>query len=235
MPAPVRYPSGISTADKGSALFNFPMQDPTKVHCYFNDFGQYTAAEWAVTAVGASTVALADAAFGEILLTTAGAENDGVQLQKLGETFLPVVGKKMWFETRFKISDATESDFLVGLAVTDTTAIVAAGDGVTDGIFFQKDDGSAVVSIYSQLDTTTGQTTASGVHTMVAATYVTLGFEYDGAAAIKYYVNDVHKGTLAVSAATLPNTECTTTIAFLTGAAAAKTMNVDYVFAAIER
>jgi hypothetical protein len=235
MPAPVRYPSGISTGLKGSALFNLPGQDPTKFYSYFNDFSQYTAAEWTVTAVGASTVTQPDAAFGEILLTTAAADNDGVQLQKLGEAFLPVIGKKMWFKTRFRISDATQSDFLLGLAVLDTTAIVAAGDGVPDGVFFQKDDASTSVSIYSQLDTTTGQTTAAGVHTMVAATNVDLGFEYDGLVSIKYFVNDVHKGTLAVSSLLLPNTEITPTIAFLTGEAVAKTMNVDYIFAAIER
>jgi len=214
------------------------MPDPKKVFNYFNDFQQHAAADWTVTAVGASTAALTDAAFGRLLLTTAGAENDGVQLQKVGEAFLPLPGKKLWFEIKFQISDATESDFLFGIAVTDTTAIVAAGDGVTDGIFFQKDDASTSVTLYCQKDATTGQTSAAGVHTMVAATDVTLGFEFDGVREIRYFVDGAKKGSLDITtspAAFLPDTETTVTLAFLTGAAAVKTASIDYVFAAIER
>lgn len=238
MASPVRYPSGVSTAAKGSPLANYPRPDPMAVFTYANDFDNYVAGDWTVTAVGASTAAMADAAFGRLLLTTAAAENDGVQLQKVGEAFLPISGKKMWFKTKFQISDATQSDFLFGIAVTDTTAIVAAGDGVTDGIFFQKDDGSTSVTLYCQKDTTTGQTSAASVHTMVDATDVELGFEFDGVSAIKYYVDGVHKGTLDVTTTPstyLPDTECRVTMAFLTGAAAAKTCSIDYIFAAIER
>lgn len=237
MVSPVRYTAGVSTAAKGSPLANYPGQDPMKVFTYANDFDNYVAGDWTVTAVGASTAAITDGAFGRLLLTTAGAENDGVQLQKVGEAFLPIAGKKMWFKTKFQISDATESDFLFGIAVTDTGAIAAAGDGVTDGIFFQKDDGSTSVTLYCQKDTTTGQTSAASVATIVAATDIELGFEYDGGTAIKYFVDGVHKGTLSLSTAAgfLPDTECRVTMAVLTGAAAAKTCSIDYIFAAIER
>ncbi len=238
MASPVRYPSGVNTSVKGTALSNYPEPDPTKVFTYWNDFDNYVAGDWTVTAVGASTAAMTDGAFGRLLLTTAGAENDGVQLQKVGEAFLPIAGKKMWFKTKFQISDATESDFLFGIAVTDTAAIAAAGDGVTDGIFFQKDDGSTSVTLYCQKDTTTGQTSAASVATIVAATDIELGFEFDGVSAIKYFVDGVHKGTLSLTtspAAFLPDTETRVTMAFLTGAAAAKTASVDYIFAAIER
>lgn len=237
MPSPVRYTSGVSTAAKGSALANYPGQDPMKVFTYSNDFDNYVAGDWTVTAVGASTAAMTDGAFGRLLLTTAALENDGVQLQKVGEAFLPVSGKKMWFKVKFQVSDATQSDFLFGIAVTDTTAIVAAGDGVTDGIFFQKDDGAATVDLYCQKDTTTGQASVTSVATVVAATDIELGFEYDGATSIKYFVDGVHKGTLSLSSAAgfLPDTECRVTMAFLTGAAAAITCNIDYIFAAIER
>lgn len=238
MPSPVRYPSGVSTAAKTSVLANYPGQDPMKVFEYSNDFDNYVAGDWTVTAVGASTAAMTDGAFGRLLLTTAAAENDGVQLQKVGEAFLPVAGKKMWFKTKFQVSAATESDFLFGIAVTDTTAIAASGDGVTDGIFFQKDDGSTSVTLYCQKDTTTGQTSAASVATIVAATDIELAFEFDGVSNIKYWVDGVHKGNLSVTttpSAFLPDTECRVTMAFLTGAAAAITCSIDYIFAAIER
>ncbi len=215
-----------------------PMPDPFHINAYANDFHNYVAGDWTVTAVGASTAAMTDGANGLLLLTTAAAENDGVQLQKVGEAFLPVAGKKFWFETRFKVSAETQSDFVFGIAVADTTAIVAAGDGVTDGIFFQKDDASASVTLYCQKDTTTGQTSLASVHTMVADTFVTLGFEFDGVSEIKAYADHVHVGTLSVTttpSAYLPDTECTVTMAFLTGAAAAITCTIDYIIAAQER
>lgn len=238
MPSPVRYTAGVSTAAKGSPLANYPGQDPMKVFTYSNDFDNYIAGDWTVTTVGVTpTAAITDGAFGRLLLTTTGADNDGIQLQKVGEAFLPVANKKMWFKTKFKVSDATQSDFLFGIAVTDTTAIVADGDGVTDGIFFQKDDGSTDIRFYCQKDTTTGQSITTGVHTCVADTDVELGFEYDGGTAIKLYVDGVHKTTVNLSSAAgfLPDTECRVTMAFLTGAAAVITCNIDYIFAAIER
>ena len=120
---------------------------------------------------------------------------------------------------------------------SDTAAIVAAGDGVTDGIFFQKDDASTSVTLYCQKDTTTGQTSAASVATIAAATDIELAFEYDGKTSIRYFVDGVHKGTLELSTAAgfLPDTECRVTMAFLTGAAAAITCSIDYIFAAIER
>jgi len=239
MSNPVSYTAGVSTASKASVLHKYPAPDPTKIFTLFDDFYNYVAADWTVTVVGTTpTAAITDGAFGRLLLTTTGADNDGIQLQKVGEAFLPISGKKMWFKTKFQVSDATQSDFLFGIAITDTTAIVAAGDGVTDGIFFQKDDASTSVTLYCQKDATTGQTSAASVATMVDATDIELGFEFDGVSKIKYWVDGVHKGTLDITttpSAFLPDTECRVTLAFLTGAAAVKTCNVDYIFTAIER
>ena len=239
MANPVSFTAGVSTALKSGVLHKYPAPDPTKIFTYWNDFDNYIAGDWTVTVVGTTpTAAITDGAFGRLLLTTTGAENDGIQLQKVGEAFLPIAGKKMWFKTKFQVSDATQSDFLFGIAVTDTTAIVAAGDGVTDGIFFQKDDASTSVTLYCQKDATTGQTSASSVATIVAAVDIELGFEFDGVSAIKYFVDGVHKGTLSLTtspAAYLPDTECSVTMAFLTGSGDVRTASVDYIFAAIER
>lgn len=236
MVSPVRYPQGISTGAKTSSLFNMPMQDPSKVHVFWDDFLTYNAADWTVTEVGIATQALtADEPFGALLTTNAAADNDSSQNQLLAETFTPVVGKKMWFKARFKVSDATQSDFLIGLAVLDTTLLGAIdGDGVTDGIFFAKEDGDTNLDVYSQLDTTTGQVSAAAIAT-VGTAYMTVGFEYNGATEVKYFVDDVHKGTLTVSVLTLPNTAITPSFAIMNGEAVAKTMTVDYILAAIER
>jgi hypothetical protein len=238
MPAPTRYPNGLSTATKGTALWNYPAPDPTKVYHYFNDFHAYVAGDWTVTRIGTTpTEALkADEPFGALLLTVSSADNDGDQLQLSTENFTITAGKKTWFKARFKVSDATQSDFLIGLAVLDTTLLGAAdGAGVTDGIFFSKDDGDALLDLQCQKNATTGQTRAVGIATVADDTYLTVAFEYDGVASIKYFINEVHKGTLATSTSYIPDTPITVSFAILNGEAVAKLMTIDYIFAAQER
>lgn len=242
MPSPVRYTSGVSTANKGTALSNFPAPDPTKVFQYFDDFTTYTAADWTITRVGTTpTEALtADEPFGALLLTMAATDNSADQLQLTTENFTLATGKKAWFKTRFKVSDATESDFLMGLAVLDTTLISAgtgSGDDVTDGIFFYKDDGGTSIKLSCQKDATTGQVSPATVGTATTS-YMELGWEWDGVRYIKGWMNGVHAATLDLTespAAYLPDTPVTVSVAMMNGEAAAKTMTIDYLFAAIER
>ena len=242
MPSPVRYPSGVSTAVKGSVLANFPGPDPTRVYSYFNDFHNYVAGDWTVTRVGTTpTEALeADAPFGALLLTMAATDNSADQLQLTTENFTMTAGKKAWFKTRFKVSDATQSDFLLGLAVLDSTLISAGsglGDDVTDGIFFYKDDGGTSIKFSCQKNATTGQSSPVTVGTCTTD-YIVLGWEYDGARTIRIFKDDVQVGTLDLTATTstyLPDTPITVSIAMMNGEAVAKTMSIDYVFAGIER
>lgn len=236
MPNPVRYTAGVSTANKGTALFNLPYPHPSKAYMYYNDFDTYVAGNWTVTLIGAGSDALvADEPFGALAMTNAAADNDGNQIQLTTENFTITVGKKCWFETRLKVSDATQSDFVFGLCVLDTTLLGAVdGDGFTDGIYFAKEDGDTQLDVGSQLDTTTGQTRNTNIAT-VDTSYHIYGFEYDGAAEIKFYVDGVLKSSLAVSVLTLPNTPVTVSFALLNGEAVAKVMTIDYVVAAIER
>lgn len=239
MPSPVRMTAGVSTANRGSTLFNYPRPDPTKVYEYFNDFYTYVAGDWTRTPVGTGTSALAaDEPFGGLLITNSGADDDAVQHQLTTENFTMTAGKKAWFKARFKVSDATECDFVIGLAVLDTTLMGAvSGAGVTDGIFFNKDDGDTNLDFQCQKNATTGQLRAAAIST-VGTSYMTVGFEYDGLRYIKYFVDDVHKGTLDLTTtqtAFLPDTPLTVSFGLVNGEAAAKTMTVDYLFAAIER
>jgi hypothetical protein len=63
----------------------------------------------------------------------------------------------------------------------------------------------------------------------------TYGWEYDGAAYIKFYIDDVQISTMDASATYLPDAALTPTFAIKNGEAVAKTMTVDYIFAAVER
>ncbi len=236
MASPTRFPGGLTTTSKASPLGNFGLPDPTKWHTYFEDFDAYTAGQWTVTEVGTGSRALTDGNGGLLLVTNAAADNDRNELQKVGESFLLAAGKRAFFKARFKVSDATESDFLIGLAVLDTTLQGAvSGAGVTDGVFFNKDDGDALLDFQVQKNATTGQTRAVGVATVVSDTFLTVAWAYDGKGEISYFVNDVQLGTLDATSTYLPDTELTVSLALMNGEAVAKNMTIDYLFASMER
>lgn len=237
MGSPTRFKNGVTNVGVESPMGQLQIPDPSLMHVWFDDFDEYVAGDWTVTAVGTTpTRALTDGDGGLLLVTISAADNDSSQNQKVGESFLLTSGKKMMFKARFKVSDATQSDFLIGLAVLDTTLLGAvAGDGVTDGVFFSKDDGVATMDVSVQKDTTTGQNTALAVHTVVSDTFLQVAWAYDGVNAIKYYVDNVHKGTLSATSTFLPDTELTVSFALQNGEAVAKTMTLDYILVAAER
>ncbi len=115
----------------------------------------------------------------------------------------------------------------MGLQITDSSPL-----DVTDGVFFIKADGSTSVSLLVEKNGTA--TTTSSVATMADDTFVRLGFYYDGASAIQYFVNGTLGGTSVTT--NLPDDEdMTVSFAIQNGEAVAKTMTVDYIFVAKER
>ena len=244
MGTPTRFTGGgVTTARKAESLGMFGMPDPTKWHVYFNDFDTFSATDWTITTTeagaGDATEALTDANGGVLLITNDAADDDADWFQKVGESFLLAAGKKCFFKARFAVSDATQSDWIMGLQVTDTTGGAAGGDGATDGIFFQKDDGDTNVDFYVQKNATTGQLTNTAITTAAAAdTYMTLAFYFDGVRYVECFKDDakVYTADLTTTLTTyLPDTELTISFGIQNGEAVAKTMSVDYIFCALER
>lgn len=226
-----RWPNGINNAvSTGGSLGNLTTPDPSRTHQFFTDFDTYVAADWTVTEVGVATQALTAGDGGLLLVTNAAADNDSSFQQNSVASFLMAAGKKAWFRCRFKVSDATQSDFQLGLIIADTTPMDA-----TDGIYFQKDDGDAQLDVYVRKNATTGSTSATNVATVVSDTFLVVGFEYDGKAECKFFVNDVHVSTLDASSTYLPDADLSVSFGIQNGEAVAKTMTVDYIFAAKER
>jgi hypothetical protein len=223
-----RFPNGVTNVGESSMFADMGQNAPSNFHNYFEDFDYYTAGDWTVTETDASaTQALTDGDGGWLLITNTAADNDLVALQKKGESFRFASGKKLWFEARFKVSDATQSDVVMGLQITDATPL-----DVTDGVFFIKADGAATVDLLVEKNNTA--TTTSSVATMANDTFITLGFFYDGVSTIYYFVN----GALGGSSVTtnLPDDEdMTISFAIQNGEAVAKTMTVDYINVAKER
>jgi hypothetical protein len=229
------FPNGISTADRGTELERLILPDPTQAHVYFNDFTTYVAGDWTITTTeggtGNASEALTNVAGGALLITNDDADNDSDEFQLAVESFKFASGKKSWFKTRFKVSDATQSDWIIGLCITDTTLI----DAVSDGVYFKKDDGDA--SIDFALELNGSATEASGIATQSDDTFVTLGWYFDGDTTngIKYYVDGTHKGTQTTMTNLCTDEELAVSFALQNGAAAAKTMTLDYIYAAQER
>lgn len=226
-----RLPNGFTNVGDSSIFANMTQPDPTKFHEYWNDFDTYTAGDWVVTETQAgATQALTAGDGGWLLLTNTAADDDLIALQKTPAAFTLTAGKKAFFRCRFKVSDATQSDVVFGLQVVDTTPL-----DVTDGIYFLKSDGAATVNFICRKNATTGSTSASSVATLANDTFVTLGFYYDGIDKVYYSVDGVIGGSLDASSSYLPDTITTVSFAVQNGEAVAKTMTVDYVYAAIER
>jgi hypothetical protein len=226
-----RFPNGVTNVNDVNLFADMAQLDPTLFHTYWNDFDTYAAADWTVTETQAgATQALTAGDGGWLLLTNSAADDDLNALQKTPAAFAFTAGKKVFFSCRFKVSDATQSDVVIGLQVVDTTPL-----DVTDGVYFLKADGSTSVSVICRKDASTGSTSASGIATLANDTFITLGFAYDGESKVAYAVNGVVQGSLNASSSFLPDAICTVSFAIQNGEAAAKTMTVDYIFVAEER
>ncbi len=184
-----------------------------------------TPAGWKTTLVetgaGETTVALTEG--GRLLITTDAKDNDGANLQLLGEAFKFVASQPLYFGVKFQCSEATQSDFFLGLAITDAENDCLGG--VTDGVYFRKVDAATAINLVVEKNTT--ETAAEVAATFTKDTDWTLEFLWDGTV-LRPFVNGV-EGTAAVLT-NLPDDEyLTVSMQFLSGADGAKTMSVDWV------
>lgn len=108
-------------------------------------------ADKTITATGTSPITDAITAGDRMLITSGGTDFDGDNVQWLGSPFFLASGKPCYWGARLAISDATQSDMVVGLAIVDTTITAASSAhamALQDGIVFSKID--AVTSIYAK-------------------------------------------------------------------------------------
>lgn len=186
-----------------------------------------TAKEFTVTYVdvGAGTTSIAQAvtAGDRALLTNAGNENDGTNLQVIGTPFALAAGHPLYFGAKLSISDATQSDLLVGLANTDTTLMAAHALNVSsDGVYFYKVDGGTV-AVAGALKAAA----ASSVNSATAVTTSKMLYEiyWDGSTLYFY-----HDGSLVTSMANgYPTAVLCPSLYFANGEAVAKTAKVEWM------
>jgi len=231
-----RYPKGITNVAVDKTLGEMPVLDNSTVIRYFEDFTTHsdillaTPTSHTVTKVGTGTLAYssADGAGGVLKLTNSAADDDSLVIQHKCESFKYVSGKAWSIKTRCKLSDATQSDMMIGVAITDTTV----GDA-TDYIAFGKSDGSPAVTVVLVKN---GLSTLVGLSLMSDNTWVVLGARYvPKKQAVEFLVNEV----VVASTTTLTNLcddeELTPTIWIQNGEAVAKSLYVDYLDICFER
>ena len=138
---------------------NLPIDKNPDYVVYFDDFDRIgfdsnTGHRWTVVKdSGASVAIAADQLNGLVNLnSTATTDNDGASIQK-NEIFQVQANKDLWFETKVRTSDVTDTDLCFGFTInfaTNPEAMLTA----TDRIVFQKDDGDASILCKTEKDGT---------------------------------------------------------------------------------
>lgn len=236
---PTHFPNGVSNQVKGNPLFNYPYMDPFKYYTYYDDFFEYHAGIYTITTVeagsGAATEAITSGAGGQLLITNDDADDDFVRFNLKGESFKWDAAKRMFFTSRFKASDVTQSDIVMGLQITDTSPL-----DVTDGIFFLKLDGDTQPDLIIEKDNSSTLSVLE-MNAMANDTFVTLSFEYDpldvatGGPVFRAYQDNVKVGEIASTTNAPDDEDLTISFGIKNGEAAAKTLTIDYILAAVER
>jgi hypothetical protein len=236
---PTHFPNGISNRTKGHPLFNYPYLDPSKYYTYFDDFFEYHSGIYTITTTeagsGNASEAITSGAGGQLLITNDNADNDLDFFQLKGESFKWDSSKRMFFSARFKTNDATQSEIVMGLQITDTTPL-----DVTDGIFFLKVDADTKPDLIIEKDNSSSLSVLE-MNAMEDDTFVTLSFEYDpldvatGGAVFRAYQDDVQVGEITGTTNAPDDEDLTISFGIQNGEAAAKTMTIDFILAAVER
>jgi|SRR5262245_24567493 len=235
---PVDAVGGVNNAALQSTLQTFVGMDPTAVYSFFDDFQAFRGAsnqDWLVTNANSGTLVVQDENFGVLLVSNTVGDNrfvsaqwEGFKTGAVAEIFKIDTTKDLWFKTRFKLSDVIESDALIGLLTTNVDPITA----VVDGIYFLKPDDAATLQLKLTKNSTS---TTVNVGTLVNNTYVTCGFHYTPLGTVTIYLNDVRVASAAVTNL-IDDEEITPTFTIQNGAGVtARTMSLDYIFAAVGR
>jgi hypothetical protein len=199
---------------------------------YFNDFMSYNSGDFTVTTTeagsGSASEEIGSIAGGALVLTNAAGDNDLDFLQLKGESFKLSSSKKAMFSARFKVSDADQSDMVIGLQITDTTPLA-----VSDGVFFKSDDGDANLDFVVEKDGS--ETASAAVATLADDTFITVAFFIDPDRGSVYYsINNAEP--VAVANTNLPDDEeLTVSFGIQNGEAVAKVMSIDYISVLVER
>lgn len=231
-----RFPNGICDATEDGAFAFFAGLRPSRYIKWWEDFFSFLAANWILTETAAGSTELVVSGQGGVLAITnvsAGA-TDEASIQWAGGSAAVVTDftfdatKDMILSTRLKVDDATNTAFIVGLGVADTTPVATLP---SDGVFFNK-VGASTALLANLRASSVSQTVSLGA--MADNTYVSLVFRYQALTGYwQGFLNDVLIGS--ITAPTSPSAAMAVTIGLLNASAAAHVLSIDYLLIAQQR
>lgn len=228
-----RLPNGVTNQAPSSIFASVPFPLALNYHVFDEDFYTYTASQWTVTETqSGATQGVANPGNGGILaLVNSAADDDLNAIQRVaggisGESWLLDPDKKFFASFRFNVDDATDSDIVIGLQITDTTPLA-----VSDGIFLRKSDGDAtlqLVAVKDSVEKTLNLVDLEDALITDDMTQVDLFYDGQGSSGRLYAaVNGTVVGYMEPGASFPDDEALTVSIAVQNGEAAAKTLWVD--------
>lgn len=240
MATPIRYPNGLSTQAASKPLGSLPFPDPLhssstvgkQVFSYYNDFTD-VGTTVAYTLTGTPTFALTSGVGGVATLTPSGAAVVGT-MARTASAFQFTAGNQFWYVQRFQLSG-------VGAGVIGKCGLqvgTGANTVAVESLYFTKVTGAAggVNLVYQPTASGAAVTLATGiVPTTAAATWIDVGFWYDGTDLL-VYANDavVARVTSPVLGTSLPQSTVLLTPFVQVTPVATETLSQDYIFVAQE-
>lgn len=192
------------------------------------DLGDWLITQDAFTSHGNNPKPADDADGGWMQIAPDDDAGDHVSIQKNGEAWKVEKGRKLYYETRLKMSVVT-SAFLCGLSVNTTDPHASAP---SDAILFRTTGTAADVDIDSLVRVGSAGSAVDTTSDLTADTFVILAFEYDGNETISFFVNGVFKvkatGTAVPYGTFLSPVFCVERV--LAADATTHTLTVDYVY-----
>lgn len=185
----------------------------------------WRAGDWTVTATGTSPITASVLADAVALITTAATDFAGDNIQFTGSQFKLEAGKPCYFGAKLTVSDATQSDLLVGLCGVDTTLTAASATHAIDvgasGVFFSKLD--AVTQGYFKTYATAAETNSAAAFTLDTDPH-TYEFFWDGAGLAAFV-----DGVQVAGFTSVPSAVLTPSLSFRAGEAGVKTCTVHWI------
>jgi len=190
---------------------------------------------WIVTdSVGATTVVMFDTTGGVVRFTNNAGDNAGRNMQWNCEPFFLGHDEEIIFEAKVKMTDATQSDLLIGLFITNDNLLI---DG-TDGIGFYKVD--AIDSLWAiSLESSVGDTVKMDYKVvvgqwmtlrMVVRDSSTVRFTVDGSYGMNFSDPDTTAAGAIYSTAFPLDEALTPSVQFINGVGVSKEIEIDYIY-----
>ncbi len=182
--------------------------------------------EWVITHTSAgsghSKVVAADLKGGWLDLSPASNDNDGISMQHANESFKVETDSWMYFGCRFKHTEATQSDLLIGLCEQDPAVLT----NTSHGIYFKKVDGGTSLVCATVRDETTDKTLVATAAFAADTAYI-CEFIVKSTGSVEFWFNG---STVGKYTAGIPSTDLAVSISCLAGVAnSSQDLFVDWI------